>query len=219
MEVIDISGYIDNEKVKISQDYIIPKLMEEVNLSNDKFTLTGELARYIIENYTRESGVRDIERKIRELLQKSLLAVMKNKQTELTKETIDEYFKRSKYHKQKLQDDEVTIGMINGLAHTARGGDLIKIEASKYKGDGKIKATGKLGEVLKESIDAAMTCLKSSIDPQTNGISEEILKNHDIHIHLPAGATPKDGPSAGITIYTAFTFKQQEDPTRYSNNW
>lgn len=107
----------------------------------------------ILEN----QALRDAERKIRELLQKSLLAEARKEQINLTKETIDKYFKHSKYHKQKLQDDEVTIGMINGLAHTARGGDLIKIEASKYNGDGKIKATGKLGEVLKESIDAAMT--------------------------------------------------------------
>lgn len=203
MEVIDISGYTDNEKVKITQDYIIPKLVKEVNVPSNKFTLSDELIRYIIENYTRESGVRDIERKIRELLQKSLLAEARKEQINLTKETIDKYFKHSKYHKQKLQDDEVTIGMINGLAHTARGGDLIKIEASKYKGDGKIKATGKLGEVLKESIDAAMTCLKSSIDSKTKEISDDILKTHDIHIHLPAGATSKDGPSARITIYTA----------------
>lgn len=203
MEVIDISGYTDNEKVKITQDYIIPKLMKEVNVPSNKFTLSDELIRYIIENYTRESGVRDVERKIRELLQKSLLAEARHAPITLTKETIGEYFKHSKYHKQKLQDDEVTIGMINGLAHTARGGDLIKIEASKYRGDGKIKATGKLGEVLKESIDAAMTCLKSSIDSNAKDISDDILKTHDIHIHLPAGATPKDGPSAGITIYTA----------------
>lgn len=203
MEVIDISGYTDNEKVKIVQDYIIPKLIKEANVPSNKFTLSDELIRYIIENYTRESGVRDVERKIRELLQKSLLAEARKEQITLTKETIDEYFKHSKYHKQKLQDDEVTIGMIHGLAHTARGGDLIKIEASKYKGDGKIKATGKLGEVLKESIDATMTCLKSSIDSKTKEISDNILKTHDIHIHLPAGATPKDGPSAGITIYTA----------------
>ncbi len=192
MEVIDISGYTDNEKVKITQDYIIPKLMKETNALSDKFILSDELIRYIIENYTRESGVRDVERKIRELLQKSLLAEARKEQITLTKETIDEYFKHSKYHKQKLQDDEVTIGMINGLAHTARGGDLIKIEASKYKGDGKIKATGKLGEVLKESIDAAMTCLKSSLDSKTKEISDDILKTHDIHIHLPAGATPKE---------------------------
>ncbi|MGX8190081.1 S16 family serine protease [Rickettsia conorii] len=203
MEVIDISGYTDNEKVKITQDYIIPKLMKEVDSPDNKFQISEELTRYIIENYTRESGVRDVERKIRELLQKSLLAEARKEQIALTKETIDEYFKHSKYIKQKLQDDEVTIGMINGLAHTARGGDLIKIEASKYKGDGKIKATGKLGEVLKESIDAAMTCLKSSIDSKTKEISDEVLKTHDIHIHLPAGATPKDGPSAEITIYTA----------------
>ena len=202
MEVIDISGYTDNEKVKITQDYIIPKLMKEANVSSNKFTLSDELIRHIIENYTRESGVRDVERKIRELLQKSLLAEARKEHITLTKETINEYFKHSKYHKQKLQDNEVTIGMINGLAHTARGGDLIKIETSKYKGDGKIKATGKLGEVLKESIDAAMTCLKSNIDSKTKEISDDILKTHDIHIHLPAGATPKDGPSAGITIYT-----------------
>ena len=203
MEVIDISGYTDNEKVKITQDYIIPKLMKEVNVQSNKFTLSDELIKYIIGNYTRESGVRDVERKIRELLQKHLLTEARKEQITLNKETIDGYFKHSKYHKQKLQDDEVTIGMINGLAHTARGGDLIKIEASKYKGDGKIKATGKLGEVLKESIDAAMTCLKSSIDSKTKEINDDILKTHDIHIHLPAGATPKDGPSAGITIYTA----------------
>jgi ATP-dependent Lon protease len=203
MEVIDISGYTDNEKVQITQDYIIPKLMKEANVPSNKFTLSDALIRHIIENYTRESGVRDVERKIRELLQKYLLAEARKEQITLTKETIDKYFKHSKYHKQKLQDDEVTIGMINGLAHTARGGDLIKIEASKYRGDGKIKATGKLGEVLKESIDAAMTCLKSSIDSKTKEISDDILKTHDIHIHLPAGATPKDGPSAGITIYTA----------------
>lgn len=182
MEVIDISGYTDNEKVKITQDYIIPKLMKEVNVPSNKFTLSDELIKHIIENYTRESGVRDIERKIRELLQKYLLAEARKEQSTLTKETIDQYFKHSKYHKQKLQDDEVTIGMINGLAHTARGGDLITIEASKYKGDGKIKATGKLGEVLKESIDAAMTCLKSSIDFKTHEISDDILKTHDIHI-------------------------------------
>ena len=203
MEVIDISGYTDNEKVRITQDYIIPKLMKEVNVPSNKFTLSDEIIRYIIENYTRESGVRDVERKIRELLQKTLLAEARQEQITLTKETIDKYFKHSKYHKQKLQDDEVTIGMINGLAHTARGGDLIKIEASKYKGDGKIKATGKLGEVLKESIDAAMTCLKSGLDSSAKEIGNDILKTHDIHIHLPAGATPKDGPSAGITIYTA----------------
>lgn len=152
---------------------------------NDSFTDDYfDFGKYIIENYTRESGVRDVERKIRELLQKSLLAEARKEKIALTKETIDEYFKHSKYHKQKLQDDEVTIGMINGLAHTARGGDLIKIEASKYKGDGKIKATGKLGAVLKESIDAAITCLKSGIDSKTKEISDEALKTHDIHIYI-----------------------------------
>lgn len=144
---------------------------------------------------------------------------MQNEQTSLTKETIDEYCKYSKYHKQKLQDVDVTIGMINGLAHTARGGDLIKIEVSKYKGNGKIKATGKLGEVLKESIDAAMTCLKASIDSKTKEISDEIFKTHDIYT-CQQEQSPRTVHLQELLYYTALysLLSNKEDQTRYSND-
>ncbi len=200
MEVIELSGYTDQEKLHIVKKHLLTKLFKEAKLTTVQLKISDNIIKHLIKYYTKESGVRDIEKILRELIQKYLLNEITGKTQTLGIKLIEGYFGMPKYQIKKL-NKEPEIGVAVGLAHTAMGGAIIMVEAEKIPGDGKIKATGKLGEVLKESVEAAYTHLKSN--SKELGIKEETYNTCDLHIHLPAGATPKDGPSAGVTIYTA----------------
>ncbi len=200
MEIIELSGYTDSEKIHITTQYLIPKILKEANLTESKLEFDNGIVKYLINHYTKESGVRDIEKLFRILVQKYLLDEIKGEKPVLNYQLIEKYFGSSKYQNAPI-DQTAKIGTAIGLAYTARGGTTMTIEVEKFPGNGTLKTTGKLGEVLKESIDTAIAYLKANA--QEFAISPQVFKENDLHIHIPEGAVAKDGPSAGITIYVA----------------
>lgn len=201
MEIIELSGYTQEEKLKIAQKYLLPKAVAESGMGNTTLSLANDLLSDIILNYTKESGVRQLDRIIRKLCSKAARALVEeNRLIEFKIENIDQYLGARKFL-EELAVHEDQIGITNGLAWTAYGGEMIKIEAVLMPGKGKLMLTGQLGDVMKESAQAAMSyarahALEFAIDPKT-------FTHHDLHIHVPAGAVPKDGPSAGITMLTS----------------
>ncbi|KAJ6634337.1 Lon protease [Pseudolycoriella hygida] len=200
MEIIELSGYTDSEKIQITNQYLIPKIQREANLTASELIFDDNVIKYLIKHYTKESGVRDIERLIRILVQKYLLDTIKGDTKVINSQLIEQYLGVSKYPILQVKQT-AKVGTVMGLAYTASGGSTITIEVEKFSGDGKVKATGKLGEVLKESIEAAIAYIKANV--QELAINPQIFKEYDLHIHIPEGAVAKDGPSAGITIYVA----------------
>jgi ATP-dependent Lon protease len=201
MEIINLSGYSQEEKLTISNRYLIPKQMEENGITEDHVEFTEEGMRKVIDGFTREAGLRNLERQIGSLCRKvakKIASGEKNK-THILSNTVEEMLGPVMYSKEDGKEfDEV--GVTTGLAWTAAGGEILFIEATKMKGRG-ITLTGQLGDVMKESAQAAMGFIRSHAD--VLGIDEDVFENYEIHIHLPAGAIPKDGPSAGITLATA----------------
>ncbi|WP_375326642.1 S16 family serine protease [Candidatus Tisiphia endosymbiont of Nemotelus uliginosus] len=200
MEIIELSGYTISEKIHITNQYLIPKILKEANLIESQMEFDNKLIKYLINHYTKESGVRDIEKILRILIQKYLLDEIKGNKPVINEQLIEKYFGSRQYSNTPI-DQTAKIGTAIGLAYTASGGSTITIEVEKFPGDGKVKATGKLGEVLKESIDAAIAYLKANAKELE--IRPQVFQNNDLHIHIPEGAVAKDGPSAGITIYVA----------------
>ena len=202
LEVIKIPSYLEQEKFNIATNFIIPRQMRENGLSEDECKIDNDAIIDIIKYYTREAGVRDLERKIGKLCRKSVIEVLKTKQPiKITSENLKEYLGVKKYEHTIIERKDF-VGVVNGLAYTEVGGDILMIEAVKLpNGKGEIKFTGDLGDVMKESIQTAFSLVKSKSD--FFGINPEVFKNYDVHIHVPDGATPKDGPSAGITIVSA----------------
>ncbi len=203
LEVIQIEGYTDQEKLNISKKHIIPKIISDYKLEEENIIFTDAVLQKIIRNYTRESGVRNLERHIktifRKILKKIMIASDASKVT-LTEENLEIYLGNPQYT-YTTADNKGYIGKVVGLSYTQYGGNILFIEAVRTPGEGKIKCTGRLGEVLKESIEAAYSYLKSQGKALRGG--EQAFKNYDIHVHLPDGAVSKDGPSAGIAIYLA----------------
>ena len=202
LEIIKIDGYTEQEKLNISKRHIIPKIISDYGLENENINFTDTVLQKIIRNYTRESGVRNLERNIKTILRKILKKTMvskENQQITLTEGNLVNYLKNSLYTYNIVEKGY--IGKVTGLSYASYGGDMQYVEAIKIKGDGKIKYTGKLGEVLKESIETAYSYLKSQ--GTSLGVEEKEFKHYDIHVHLPEGAISKDGPSAGIAIYLA----------------
>lgn len=202
MEVIHISGYVENEKLQISKSYLIPKQLKEHNISESELIIPDETIMEIIRYYTKESGVRNLEREIGALARKALRKILNDKKIKsitIKPKDLEEYLGARKY-RFGLVEEEDQIGATTGLAYTEVGGDLLTIEAVSIPGKGEIKATGKLGDVMKESTQAAFSYFRSRASKF--GIKNEDYKDTDIHIHVPEGATPKDGPSAGIAIFT-----------------
>ena len=197
MNIIHLSGYTDEEKNQIAQKYLIPKQIKETGLKNHEIIINENVLQNIIYYYTREAGVRELERLIQKICQKVLVKILKNeiKSETITNENIINYLGEKIYlHTNKYEPNH--IGIVNGLAYTSVGGDILHIEAVKIPGDGKITLTGKLGKVMEESATIAYSCFKSKhTDIEYN--------KFDLHIHVPNGATPKDGPSAGIGLYTS----------------
>ena len=202
MEIISLSGYTEDEKAGIARMHLVAKQEKGHGLKAGEFELTDEGLRDIIRYYTREAGVRNLEREIAKLCRKAVTEIVKGKATKVvvTEENLEEFLgvRRFKYGLAELTDQ---VGVVTGLAWTEVGGDLLQIEALKLPGKGRMKTTGKLGDVMKESIDAASSFVRSKA-PEL-GLKPTLFEAVDIHVHVPEGATPKDGPSAGIAMVTS----------------
>ncbi|MEA2571852.1 MAG: ATP-dependent Lon protease [Acidobacteriota bacterium] len=203
MEVIRLSGYTDEEKLMIAKQHIIPKQMEENGIKETPVVWTDSGIMKVITGYTKEAGLRNLEREVGTICRKIAVQVADGKTQEqyrITDANIDKYLGAMKHFAEELLERD-QVGVATGLAWTAVGGDILFIEATAVRGKGKLSLTGQLGDVMKESAQAALTYARAHADEQ--GIPADYFETHDIHIHVPAGAIPKDGPSAGITITTA----------------
>ena len=201
MEIIELSGYNEKDKIGIAEKHLIPKARINHNLNHQELLISEEIPIKIIRHYTREAGVRNLYREITRICRKAVRQFLQNKkQIIINKKNLSQFLGPEKFAFDE-QRKKHRIGVVNGLAYTMSGGDLIAIEAAYYKGKGNIKITGKLGDVMKESVQTAYSYIHANA--RIFKIKEEIFQHKDIHIHVPEGAVPKDGPSAGITISTA----------------
>ncbi|MFD0908480.1 endopeptidase La [Ruegeria arenilitoris] len=202
MEIIPLAGYTEDEKREIAKQHLISKQVKNHGLKAKEFELTDEALTAIIRTYTREAGVRNLEREIAKVARKSLTRIIKNEtdRVVVTAENLHEFLGVPKFRYGLAEQDD-QVGVVTGLAWTSVGGDLLHIEALKLPGKGRMKTTGKLGDVMKESIDAASSYVRS-ISPQI-GVKPPQFDKIDIHVHVPDGATPKDGPSAGLAMVTS----------------
>jgi ATP-dependent Lon protease len=202
MEIIPLSGYTEDEKREIAKKHLLPKQIEANGLRKGEFTVTDEALTHTIRYYTREAGVRNLEREIAKLARKAVTDILKGKAKSVTVDPakVEEYLGVQR-HRYGLAEKEDQVGVVTGLAWTSVGGDLLQIEALKLPGKGRMKTTGKLGDVMKESIDAASSYVRS-VSPQL-GVKPPKFETMDIHVHVPEGATPKDGPSAGLAMVTS----------------
>jgi ATP-dependent Lon protease len=202
MEIISISGYTEEEKLHIALDHLIPKQIKEHSLQEDNVQISEAAVRGIINGYTRESGVRSLERQIAGVIRKAATKIVEDKKNvvKITPANLNKYLgiERFKYDKINQKNE---IGVVTGLAWTSVGGDTLFIEVSVMPGTGRLELTGQLGDVMKESAKAGLSYIRSRCEELN--IDKDFVKNMDIHIHVPEGATPKDGPSAGITMTTA----------------
>ena len=202
MEVIEISGYTENEKEHIAKEHLIPKQMEINGIQKNQLSIQTPALRKIINQYTKEAGVRSLERKIGQICRKAAREIMENGKEKVTVNTrnLETFLGRSKYsYMMANKKDEV--GIARGLAWTQVGGDTLQIEVNVMPGKGELVLTGQLGDVMKESAQAGISYIRSVANEY--GIAPEFFQEHDIHVHIPEGAVPKDGPSAGITMATA----------------
>jgi len=201
MEVIELSSYTDEEKLEIAKKYLLPKQMKEHGITKNALRVSDEAIRSIISGYTRESGVRSLERQMGKLCRKTaMLLVSKTvKRLTVTPDKLEELLGTRRFAAPVLDKDPV--GVVNGLAWTEVGGELLEVEVNVMEGSGKLELTGNLGDVMKESAHAAISCIRSRA--AALGVETDFYKTKDIHIHFPEGAVPKDGPSAGIAITTA----------------
>ncbi len=204
MEIIELQGYTEDDKYHIAHRYLIPKQIEENGLTAEQIEIPEDSVRFVIRHYTREAGVRNLERNIGTLCRKQARRIAEGKTDKLvvTRETVQEFLGGIKIRiDTEIAERTKRPGVAVGLAWTPSGGDILFVEANKMKGKGGFNMTGQLGEVMRESMQAALTWVHSNA--ANLGISDEFFKDHDIHIHVPAGAIPKDGPSAGVTMVTA----------------
>ena len=202
MEIIPLSGYTEDEKAEIAKRHLLPKAIKNHGLKKGELTLTDEALLGTIRNYTREAGVRNLERELSKIARKAVTRILKDgeKTVTVTEDNLADFLGVPR-HKFGLAEKEDQIGVVTGLAWTQVGGDLLQIEALKLPGKGRMKTTGKLGDVMKESIDAANSFVRS-IAPDI-GVKPPRFDTFDIHVHVPEGATPKDGPSAGVAMVTS----------------
>ncbi len=202
MEIIPLSGYTEDEKAEIAKRHLLSKQVKNHGLKKGEFEVTDEALTDIIRYYTREAGVRNLERELAKLARKAVTQIVKKdaEAVVVTSENLSDFLGVRK-HRFGLAEDENAVGVVTGLAYTSVGGDLLHIEALKLPGKGRMKTTGTLGDVMKESIDAASSYVRS-ISPEI-GVKPPKFEKLDIHVHVPDGATPKDGPSAGLAMVTA----------------
>lgn len=214
MEVIEVAGYTELEKLQIAKRYLVTKQMKEHGIKDKQLQLPDEVITRIINNYTRESGVRELERKIAAVCRKSAMRLVEGKvaSVRVTRTNLDKFLGIAKYHYDEAnKHDEV--GIATGLAWTSVGGETLQIEVTPMKGSGKLVLTGQMGDVMKESAQAGLSYIRAKADEFH--IDEDFHKTIDIHIHIPEGAIPKDGPSAGITMATAVTSALTGLPVRH----
>ncbi len=215
MEVIRLPGYTEDEKMNIARRYLVPKQMKGNGLRDDELKVSDTTLLDIVRYYTREAGVRNLEREIAKICRKAVKQMLLHKKDEtqvlVTPRNLDKFLgvRRFRYGK---AEDENRVGQVTGLAWTEVGGELLTIEAAVVPGKGKLQHTGQLGEVMQESIQAAMTVVRSRA--QVLGLEPEFYQKHDVHLHIPEGATPKDGPSAGIGMCTALVSALTRIPVR-----
>lgn len=214
LEIIKLSGYTEFEKFEIAKSYLIPKIITENGLKKDEFNINDNAIKKLIQDYTRESGVRSLYRELSNLARKSVKNILENddvKSVHISLENLEDYAGAKKYVRDPLEEKSL-VGITNGLAWTEVGGETLSIEAAAFPGKGKVTLTGKLGDVMQESIQAAMSLVR--VKAQKLGIESEIFEKSDFHIHVPDGATPKDGPSAGIAIVTSIISVISKRPVR-----
>ena len=202
MEIIEVSGYTYEEKFNIAKKHLLKRVMKECNVDESKIKISDNAIKEIINGYTRESGVRSLEREINKVVRKSIIELIKSKKEsiKISSNNLEKYLGPIIYEfENKEKEDKV--GVVTGLAWTAYGGDTLPVEVAVMKGNGKLELTGQLGDVMQESAKTAYSYVRANSDKYN--ISEEFYKKYDIHIHVPEGAVPKDGPSAGVTMVTA----------------
>ena len=202
MEVIEVSSYTENEKFHIAKKYLIPKQLERNGLTEEMLSFSDKALEKIIHNYTREAGVRNLERRIGEICRKAAREFLekKKKTVHITEGNLQKYLGKEKITFENANEED-EVGIVRGLAWTSVGGDTLQIEVNVMPGDGKLQMTGQMGDVMKESAQIALTYVRSVADQY--GVESRYFKEHDLHLHIPEGAVPKDGPSAGITMATA----------------
>ena len=202
MEVIEVSSYTENEKFHIAKKYLIPKQLERNGLTEEMLSFSDKALEKIIHNYTREAGVRNLERRIGEICRKVAREFLekKKKTVHITEGNLQKYLGKEKITFENANEED-EVGIVRGLAWTSVGGDTLQIEVNVMPGDGKLQMTGQMGDVMKESAQIALTYVRSVADRY--GVESRYFKEHDLHLHIPEGAVPKDGPSAGITMATA----------------
>ena len=215
MEIIRLSGYTEDEKIQIAKRHLLPKIFSENAVKENELEITDEAVRDIIRYYTREAGVRNLERELSKIARKAVKEILltkgKDKKLKVDAKNLDKYLGVIKYRYGEAEDQD-HVGVTTGLAWTEVGGDILFIEAVDMPGKGKITQTGKLGDVMKESIETAYSVVRSH--SRDLGIDPEVFDKTDIHIHVPEGATPKDGPSAGIAMYTTLVSVLTKIPVR-----
>ncbi|CEG57411.1 endopeptidase La [Legionella fallonii] len=214
MEVIRLAGYTEDEKINIAEQYLVPKQVVLNGLNNSEITISEGAIRDIIRFYTREAGVRNLERDIASVCRKvvkDILSSKKNKKVNISVSNIEKYLGVKKY-RYGLAEEFDQVGQVTGLAWTSVGGELLTLEASMMPGKGKVTHTGQLGEVMQESILAAMTVVRSRASKF--GLAEDFYEKNDFHVHVPEGATPKDGPSAGIGMCTVLVSVVTQIPVK-----
>ena len=202
MELIEINSYTENEKFHIARDYLVRKQMERNGLKEDQFSISDKAIRKIIHNYTRESGVRSLERRIGDVCRKAARQVIEDgkKSVHVSESRLEKYLGKERVTYEDANEEDA-VGIVRGLAWTSVGGDTLQIEVNVMPGKGILKLTGQMGDVMKESAQTALSYIRSV--SERYDVDEEFYEKHDIHIHIPEGAVPKDGPSAGITMATA----------------
>lgn len=202
MEVIEVGSYTENEKFHIARNYLLGKQLERNGLTEEQVTFSDGALKKIIHNYTREAGVRNLERRIGDICRKAAREFLENKKKviRVTENSLEKYLGKEKVTFEDANEED-EVGIVRGLAWTSVGGDTLQIEVNVMPGKGELKLTGQMGDVMKESAQTALTYVRS-VCPQYQ-VADDYFEHHDIHIHIPEGAVPKDGPSAGITMATA----------------
>ncbi|MEQ9011408.1 endopeptidase La [Algiphilus sp.] len=214
MEVIRIPGYTEEEKVNIAKKYLVPKQIERNGLREGELGITDDALRAIVRHYTREAGVRNLEREISKIARKvvkELLSTKQKKRVRVTEKNIDKYLGVRQFRYGRAEEQN-SVGQVTGLAWTEVGGELLTIEAALSPGRGKLSQTGSLGNVMQESVQAALTVVRGRASAL--GIAPDFYTNNDVHVHVPEGATPKDGPSAGVGMCTALISALTRIPVR-----
>ncbi|MDO5541321.1 MAG: endopeptidase La [Eubacteriales bacterium] len=213
MELIEITSYTENEKFHIAKEHLWRKQVERNGLTKKQITITDEALKKVISDYTREAGVRSLERKLGEICRKAAREILENKKksVKVTEKNLKKYLGRGRYTIQERNESD-EVGIVRGLAWTSVGGDTLQIEVNIMPGKGDISLTGQLGDVMKESAQTGLSYIRSVSSDYD--IPEDFFRKHDIHIHIPEGAVPKDGPSAGVTMATAMISAVTETPVR-----